>query len=45
VKTHLRALFVKFGIEQLPQNRKRMALVERGVRTGLVTERDVRDEA
>jgi pSer/pThr/pTyr-binding forkhead associated (FHA) protein len=45
VKTHLRALFVKFGIEQLPQNRKRMALVERGIRTGLVTERDVRGEA
>ena len=29
VKTHLRVLFAKFGIEQLPQNEKRVRLVER----------------
>src|SRR5512142_326450 len=28
VKTHLRALFAKFGIEDLPQNQKRIRLVE-----------------
>jgi pSer/pThr/pTyr-binding forkhead associated (FHA) protein len=44
VKTHLRVLFAKFGIEHLPQNRKRMGLVERAVRTGLITERDARPE-
>ncbi len=41
VKTHLRALFEKFGVEALPQNRKRVALVERALQTGLVTERDL----
>jgi pSer/pThr/pTyr-binding forkhead associated (FHA) protein len=45
VKTHLRVLFAKFGIEDLPQNRKRMGLVERAVRLGLVTERDARPRA
>ena len=29
VKTHLRALFEKFGVEELPQNQKRVALAER----------------
>jgi pSer/pThr/pTyr-binding forkhead associated (FHA) protein len=41
VKTHLRALFEKFGVESLPQNRKRVALVERALQTGLITERDL----
>jgi hypothetical protein len=44
VKTHLRALFAKFGIEDLPQNQKRMALVERAIRMGLVSERDARED-
>jgi DNA-binding CsgD family transcriptional regulator len=41
VKTHLRALFEKFGVEALPQNRKRVALVERALQSGLVTEREL----
>ena len=41
VKTHLRALFEKFGVESLPQNRKRVALVERALQTGLVSEREL----
>jgi len=41
VKTHLRALFEKFGVEMLPQNQKRVALVERALQSGLVTERDL----
>ena len=41
VKTHLRALFEKFGVEALPQNQKRVALVERALQTGLVSERDL----
>jgi len=41
VKTHLRALFEKFGVEGVPQNQKRVALVERALQSGLVTERDL----
>ena len=41
VKGHLRALFEKFGVEELPQNAKRTALVERALQTGLVTEREL----
>ncbi|MEO8091557.1 MAG: FHA domain-containing protein [bacterium] len=41
VKTHLRALFEKFGVGDLPQNRKRVALVERALQSGLVSERDL----
>jgi pSer/pThr/pTyr-binding forkhead associated (FHA) protein len=41
VKTHLRALFEKFGVEALPQNQKRVALVERAMQTGIVSERDL----
>jgi hypothetical protein len=41
VKTHLRALFEKFGVEGLPQNQKRVALVERALQSGLVTEREL----
>jgi DNA-binding CsgD family transcriptional regulator len=36
VKTHLRTLFGKFGIGDLPQNQKRARLVELAVRWGLV---------
>lgn len=36
VKGHLRVLFQKFGIADLPQNRKRSALVERAMISGLV---------
>jgi hypothetical protein len=41
VKTHLRLLFGKFGIENLPQNQKRAALVERAFQTGIVREREL----
>ncbi|EID79771.1 LuxR family transcriptional regulator [Rhodococcus opacus RKJ300 = JCM 13270] len=41
VKTHMRALFAKFGIEDVPQNQKRARLVERAMQSGIVTERDL----
>ena len=41
VKTHLRALFEKFGVGELPQNQKRVALVQRALQTGIVGERDL----
>jgi pSer/pThr/pTyr-binding forkhead associated (FHA) protein len=41
VKTHMRALFAKFGVEDLPQNQKRAKLIERAFQTGLVSERDL----
>ncbi|MDA0166981.1 FHA domain-containing protein [Solirubrobacter ginsenosidimutans] len=40
VKTHLRALFRRFGIEDLPQNEKRVRLVELLLRSGVVGERE-----
>ena len=41
VKTHLRALFAKFGVEDLPQNQKRIRLVELALKSGVVTPRDL----
>ena len=41
VKTHLRALFGKFGIEDLPQNQKRVRLVELALNSGVVAPRDL----
>jgi pSer/pThr/pTyr-binding forkhead associated (FHA) protein len=41
VKTHMRALFAKFTVEDLPQNQKRARLIERAFQTGLVSERDL----
>ena len=41
VKTHLRVLFRKFGVEDLPQNQKRAQLVWRAFQTGIVTPRDL----
>ncbi|MGO9752566.1 MAG: FHA domain-containing protein [Solirubrobacteraceae bacterium] len=41
VKTHLRALFGKFGIGGLPQNQKRVRLVELALKSGIVTPRDL----
>lgn len=43
VKGHLRALFTKFGVEGLPQNRKRLALVERALQSGLISDRELDD--
>ena len=42
VKSHLRPLFEKFALADLPQNAKRAALVERALTLGIVTERDLR---
>jgi pSer/pThr/pTyr-binding forkhead associated (FHA) protein len=41
VKTHLRALFAKFGVEDLPHNQKRLRLVERALQSGVVRDRDL----
>jgi pSer/pThr/pTyr-binding forkhead associated (FHA) protein len=41
VKTHLRALAEKFGVEDLPQNRKRARLVELALQRGEISERDL----
>lgn len=41
VKTHMRALFEKLGVGDLPQNQKRVALVERAMNAGVVTQRDL----
>jgi pSer/pThr/pTyr-binding forkhead associated (FHA) protein len=41
VKTHLRALFEKLGVEQLPQNQKRIRLVERAFDRGLVSQEEL----
>ncbi len=40
VKTHLRAVFHKLGIEHLPQNQKRARLVEMALQYGLVATHD-----
>jgi pSer/pThr/pTyr-binding forkhead associated (FHA) protein len=40
VKLHLRALFVKFGIAHLPQNKKRLALAQAALHSGLLTDRE-----
>jgi len=41
VKTHIRALFAKLGIENLPQYRKRTELAQRALDSGLVSQRDL----
>jgi DNA-binding CsgD family transcriptional regulator len=41
VKTHLRALFAKFALDDLPQNEKRMRLAERSLRSGVVRETEL----
>jgi pSer/pThr/pTyr-binding forkhead associated (FHA) protein len=41
VKTHLRMLFERFGLAALPQNRKRVALVDRALSSGAVTPGDL----
>jgi DNA-binding MarR family transcriptional regulator len=41
VKGHLRTLFEKFGVEDLPQNRKRLRLVERAVESGAISLREL----
>lgn len=41
VKTHMRALFEKLGVGDLPQNQKRVALAERALQSGIVTRREL----
>lgn len=41
VKSHLRVLFSRFGLEGVPQNEKRAQLVERALSSGLVREADL----
>jgi hypothetical protein len=41
VKSHVRGLFQKFGVEDLPQNQKRARLAELALQRGEVTERDL----
>lgn len=41
VKGHLRALFVKFGLEDVPQNEKRVRLAERALQSGVITQADL----
>ena len=41
VKGHLRVLFERFGIGDLPQNTKRVRLVELALRNGVISVRDL----
>ncbi len=41
VKSHVRALFTKLGVDDLPQNRKRAELARRALELGLVSARDL----
>lgn len=41
VKTQLRAMFSRYGLDSLPQNQKRAGLAELALRIGLVTGRDL----
>ncbi|HEX7060301.1 MAG TPA: FHA domain-containing protein [Solirubrobacterales bacterium] len=41
VKTHLRALFEKLEVGELPQNQKRVALAERALQSGVVARQEL----
>jgi pSer/pThr/pTyr-binding forkhead associated (FHA) protein len=41
VKTHLRALFKAFGVDELPQQEKRLHLVALAFSTGVISDRDL----
>jgi hypothetical protein len=41
VKSHMRALFEAFGVGDLPQNRKRAALAEQALQSGLIQRREL----
>jgi hypothetical protein len=45
VKTHLRTLFGRFGVEDLPQNEKRARLVQRAFEDGAVSPADLDTES
>jgi pSer/pThr/pTyr-binding forkhead associated (FHA) protein len=41
VKTHMRALFEKLEVGDIPQNQKRVALVERALQSGIINRREL----
>jgi len=41
VKSHLKELYNRFGMDDVPQNDKRSELARRALETGVVTEREV----
>lgn len=41
IKTHLRTLFSKFGVEDLPQNQKRVRLAGLALQSGIIADRDL----
>jgi pSer/pThr/pTyr-binding forkhead associated (FHA) protein len=41
IKTHMRSLFHIFDVDEVPQNQKRVQLVERALNTGVITVRDL----
>jgi pSer/pThr/pTyr-binding forkhead associated (FHA) protein len=41
VKTHMRALFEKLGVGDIPQNQKRVALAERALQSGIVNRHEL----
>jgi pSer/pThr/pTyr-binding forkhead associated (FHA) protein len=41
VKSHVRSLFAKVGVDDLPQNRKRAELARRALEVGIVSARDL----
>ena len=41
VKMHLRTLFAKFELSQLPQNQKRAKLAENALQFGVISHRDI----
>lgn len=41
VKSHLRTLFERFDVGDLPQNQKRMRLAEQAIKSGIVSPRDL----
>jgi pSer/pThr/pTyr-binding forkhead associated (FHA) protein len=45
VKAHLRSLFERFDVGDLPQNQKRVRLAELALRSGVVSPRDLEAEA
>lgn len=41
IKTHLRTLFSKFGVEDLPQNQKRVRLAALALQSGIIADREL----
>jgi pSer/pThr/pTyr-binding forkhead associated (FHA) protein len=41
IKTHMRTLFSKFGVENLPQNQKRVRLAGLAMQSGIISEQEL----